>query len=43
MYLDKIDKLCKNKIVLELDGLIDFEFKIAEIYYLPDISTICII
>ena len=39
VYLDRVDKLCKQKGVFEINGMIDYDFKIVELYYLFDTSN----
>ena len=39
VYLDRVDKLCKQKCVFEINGMIDYDFKIVELYYLFDTSN----
>lgn len=37
--LDMIDKMCKANLIVELDRLVDFDFKLIELYYLRDLGN----
>jgi hypothetical protein len=37
--LEKVDRICRSGFAIELEGIVDFDFKIAEFYFLRDQST----
>lgn len=37
--IEQIDRISKGGYAIELEGMVDFDFKFAEFYYLRDAST----